>query len=149
MRDKTIGKRMRKDEKEREKERMRRRENARYERNSSKEKERGKWNMQQVCHVSTVHFTSDSHVSPNSKNIVFSDDELVLRGAAPLAGVRSSDGSLLKTPNNPAVWPRNLSGAPTVTLSWASFTLIVRENPKTTSDIKRHVTNPKNPSNEI
>ena len=67
--------------------------------------------------------------------MVFSDEVFVLSGAPPLAGVRSSEGSMLNTPSSPMVLSMYLLGAPTVELSCASFTLIVNENPETTNNL--------------
>ena len=59
----------------------------------------------------------------------------MLSGAPPLAGVRSSEGSLLNTPSSPIVLLMNLLGAPTVELSCASFTLMVSEKPEMTNNL--------------
>ena len=72
------------------------------------------------------------HVSPNLLNIVFSV-AFVARGAEPSAGVRSSEGSLLNTPNRPFVSLRKLSGAATVIDNWDSFNATVMVNPGSTN----------------
>ena len=71
----------------------------------------------------------DVHRSPNSLNIVFSDDLFDSGTAFSPGGRRSSVGSPLNTPIRPFVLPLKVLGAPTVTSSCSAFTPIVNENP--------------------
>ena len=71
----------------------------------------------------------DVHRSPNSLNIVFSDDLFDSGAAFSPGGRRSSVGSSLNTPIRPFVKPLKVLGAPTVTSSCSAFTPIVNENP--------------------
>ena len=71
----------------------------------------------------------DVHRSPNSLNIVFSDDLFDSGTAFSPGGRRSSVGSPLNTPIRPVVLPLKVLGAPTVMSSCSAFSPIVKEKP--------------------
>ena len=69
------------------------------------------------------------HFSPNSLNIVFSDELFDSGKAFSPGGIRSSSGSSLNSPIRPFVLFLNLFGAPTVMSSCSALTPIVNVNP--------------------
>ena len=71
----------------------------------------------------------DVHRSPNSSNIVFSDDLFDSGTSFSPGGRRSSVGSSLNTPIRPFVKPLKVLGAPTVMSSCSAFSVIVKEKP--------------------
>ena len=80
-----------------------------------------------------VKYTARVHSSPNSLNIVFSEELFDSATAFSPGGRRSSVGSPLNTPIRPFVWFLNVSGAPTVMSSCSALTPIVSENPASTN----------------
>ena len=79
--------------------------------------------------VHTSKQLHDVHRSPNSLNIIFSDELFDSATAFSPGGRRSSVGSSLNTPIKPFVRPLKVLGAPTVMSSCSAFTPIVNENP--------------------
>ena len=69
------------------------------------------------------------HRSPNSLNIVLSDELFDSGTAFSPGGRRSSFGSSLNTPIRPFVLFLEVSGAPTVMSSCSAFSPIVKEKP--------------------